>query len=361
MSGPAPEPMAARVTLVTPVTLGRALRHGDGVVNWLTRGWERGQPVAMTWLRRWLVADHPRGGSMVMAAVRVTLGLLWLSNLGWKIPPNFGQGTAGGLYLYVTDAVSHPVLPPYSWVIEHFVLPHFTAFGWATLALETLLAGLLLTGTLTRVAALVGMVQALAIGFSVLAAPGEWPWSYVLMVAAHAAVLVAAPATVPGVDSALLSQPGERTARASRQLLGWGAAAAAVGLWSAAGSVSDPFASAGTAPGISVLQLSFGQFNLLGALLMLALGAALVAAGARRRPGLALGAAVVAGLGALSVVARWGFGSVPLGANGSSTGLLLALVLVAGVLGQAMRSDATRGGGSAPAATAPRTGASVRD
>ena len=88
---------------------------------------------------------------MVMAAVRVTLGLLWLSNLGWKIPPNFGQGTAGGLYLYVTDAVSHPVLPPYSWVIEHFVLPHFTAFGWATLALETLLAGLLLTGTLTRV------------------------------------------------------------------------------------------------------------------------------------------------------------------------------------------------------------------
>ena len=56
-----------------------------------------------------------------MAAVRITLGLLWLSNLGWKIPPNFGQGTEGGLYLYVTDAVSHPVLPPYSWVIEHLL------------------------------------------------------------------------------------------------------------------------------------------------------------------------------------------------------------------------------------------------
>jgi len=298
---------------------------------------------------------------MVMAVVRVTLGLLWLSNLGWKTPPNFGQGTADGLYTYVADAVSHPVLPPYSWVIEHLVLPHFTIFAWATLAVETLLAGLLLTGTLTRVAALIGMVQALAIGLSVLAAPGEWPWSYVLMVAAHAAVLVAAPATVPGVDSALLAQPGERSARASRQLVGWGAAAAAVGLWSAAGSLQHPFASAGTRPGISVLQLSFGQFNLLGGLMMLALGAALVAAGARPRPGRARGAAVVAGLAALSVVVRWGFGSVPLGANGGSTGLLLAVVLVAGVLGRAMRSDARRADGAVPAATALRTGASVRD
>ncbi len=299
---------------------------------------------------------------MVMAAVRVTLGLMWLSNLGWKTPPNFGKGAGEeGLYTYVADAVSHPVLPPYSWVIEHLVLPHFTMFAWVTLAVETLLAGLLLTGTLTRVAALVGMVQALAIGLSVLAAPGEWPWSYVLMVAAHAAVLVAAPARVPGVDSALLSQPGQRSARASRQLVGWGAAAAAMGLVCAAGSLKKPFASAGTRPGISVLQLSFGQFNLLGALIILAVGVALVAAGARRRPGLALGAAVVAGLAALSVVARWGFGSVPLGANGSSTGLLLALVLVGGILGPVLRSDTRRGSGAVPASTASRTGASVRD
>jgi len=332
------------------------------VVNWLTWGCERGDRVVMTSLRAWLVADHPRGGSMVMAVVRVTLGLMWLSNLGWKRPPDFGEGPAPyGLYTFVADAVSHPVLPPYSWVIEHLVLPHFTIFGWATLAVETLLAGLLLTGTLTRAAALVGMVQALAIGLSVLAAPGEWPWSYVLMVVAHAAVLVAAPGRVPGVDSALLSQPGERSARASRQLVGWGAAAAAVGLWAAAGSLSAPFASAGSHLSISVLQLSLGQFNLLGGLLMLALGAALVVAGTRRRPWLALGASFVAGSAALSVVARWGFGFVPLGADGGSTGLLLALVLVAGVLGHVLRSDARSAGGAVPAATAPRAGASVRD
>ncbi len=338
-----------------------ALRHGDGVVSWLTRAAPRGHRVAMRSLRAWLVADHPRGGSMVIAVVRVTLGLMWLSNLGWKTPPDFGKGPpAYGLYTFVAGAVSHPVLPPYSWVIEQLVLPHYTVFGWATLAVETLLAALLLTGTLTRVAALLGIVQAVAIGLSVLAAPGEWPWSYVLMAAAHAGVLAAAPARVPGVDAALLSQRGERAARASRQLVGWGAAAAGVGLWSAAGSLGDPLASAGTRPGISVLQLSFGQFNLLGGLVMLALGAALLTAGARRRPGLALGAAAVAGVAALSVVARWGFGSVPLGADGGSTGLLLALVLVAGVLGRAMRSDARRAGGLDPAATARRPGASVR-
>src|SRR4051812_24260700 len=49
----------------------------------------------------------------VIAVVRVGVGLLWLQNLGWKTPPNFGKGDPpDGLYLSTTYAVSHEVLHP---------------------------------------------------------------------------------------------------------------------------------------------------------------------------------------------------------------------------------------------------------
>ena len=58
------------------------------------------------------------------------------------------------------------------------MLPHFSAFGYGVLVVETALAVLLLTGLLVRPAALLAIVQSLAIGLSVARTPGEWPWSY---------------------------------------------------------------------------------------------------------------------------------------------------------------------------------------
>jgi uncharacterized membrane protein YphA (DoxX/SURF4 family) len=46
-------------------------------------------------------------------------------------------------------------------------------FGYVTLAVEFLLAVLLLSGTLTRGAALLGLGQSIAIGLSVANADGE--------------------------------------------------------------------------------------------------------------------------------------------------------------------------------------------
>lgn len=46
----------------------------------------------------------------LLALVRIGVGLLWLQNVGWKTPPNFGRGDApGGLYFSVSYAVSHEV------------------------------------------------------------------------------------------------------------------------------------------------------------------------------------------------------------------------------------------------------------
>ncbi len=132
-----------------------------------------------------------RWGSSVL---RWTAALLWLGNVSWKIPPGFGRTakSCGALCGYTKDAVAHPVLPGAPWVFEHVISPHLWAFGWLTIFLEGGLAVLLMSGRYRRVAAVLGIVQSFAILSAVANTPGEWYWSYILMMALHVAVLTTA-------------------------------------------------------------------------------------------------------------------------------------------------------------------------
>lgn len=137
--------------------------------------------------------------------LRLTAGVLWLSNLGWKLPPDFGRTENGctGLCRFVNEGAENGVIAPWSWLLENVVAPNLTLFGYLTLLTEFSLAVLLLSGTLTRLAALVGVAQSLAIGLSVANAEGEWYWSYLLMIALHVAVFALAAGRVYGVDARL--------------------------------------------------------------------------------------------------------------------------------------------------------------
>lgn len=128
------------------------------------------------------------------ATLRVVAGLLWLSNVSWKLPTSFGESADGcrGLCGFVQAGIDHPVAPVYPWVLETIIQPNLQLFGWMVLAVETILAALLLSGTWVRVAAVVGMAQSIAIGLSVANADGEWYWSYALMVVLHFAVFATA-------------------------------------------------------------------------------------------------------------------------------------------------------------------------
>jgi thiosulfate dehydrogenase [quinone] large subunit len=152
----------------------------------------------------------------VMAAVRITVGLLWLTNAGWKIPPDFGEDGGRGLYRFTAEAIEHPVFPPFSWLVEEVILPNFVVFGWMVLLSEAALAAFLLLGLGTRLWALVGVVQSVAIGMSVALAPNEWPWSYALMIAVHAALFATAAGRTWGLDALVrpaLRLSGSRAAR----------------------------------------------------------------------------------------------------------------------------------------------------
>jgi uncharacterized membrane protein YphA (DoxX/SURF4 family) len=119
--------------------------------------------------------------------VRWLLGLLWLSNVNWKVPTEFG-----GLRNYVQAGVDHPVVPGSAWLFEHVVLPQISLFGWVTLFVEVGLAAALLSGRALRTAAVVSAIQALSIGLAVANAPEEWYWSYLLMFGMSVAVLAQA-------------------------------------------------------------------------------------------------------------------------------------------------------------------------
>lgn len=157
----------------------------------------------------------------VVAGLRVAAGLLWITNLGWKVPPRFGEGAPDDarddLYQWTSHAVEHPFLPPYSWVVEHWILPNFGLFAWGVVLAEAAVGIFLLLGLATRFWAVIGALQSLVIMFTVANAPGEWVWAYVLMILVHAAIFATAAGRYAGLDGVLRpvwqQRSGSRAAR----------------------------------------------------------------------------------------------------------------------------------------------------
>lgn len=163
--------------------------------------------------------DHGRGTRVVLAIVRIAIGLLWIQSAGWKTPPNFGADSGTGLFKYTSYAVDYPVFPPFSWLIETLVLPNFEFFGYLTLVVEASIGAFLLVGLATRFWAVIGIMQTVAIALSVLNAPDEWPWSYYLMLAAQVVILATAAGRTAGLDGVLRPRWRQSSGRVARVLL----------------------------------------------------------------------------------------------------------------------------------------------
>ena len=291
----------------------------------------------------WLLAPAtdavPRHQAVGAVVLRLVLGLLWVYNVGWKRPPDFGQQAGNGLFRFTSEAVPHPVLPPFSWLVENLVLPNFAAFGYGVLLAETALAVLLLTGWQVRLVALLGVAQSLAIGFSVAYAPGEWPWSYWLMVVAHLALLFSSSGRYAAVDAV-------RARLSDGRLLAtvWGAAAVVAGLYSAITSAGDPLG-AGTGYRDSAPSLTTGTYNLVGGIVLVVAGVLLVLGARARTPGSAVAAGVLTILAAVVLDVQLAASASPLvGGNTTSAAYLLCLAVVALALAGAVRRGPERAG-----------------
>jgi len=131
-------------------------------------------------------------GRWAPTVLRWTAALLWLANVNWKVPPDFGRSADRCIALcrYVEAGAEFPVAPGSGWFFEQIASPNLAVFGWVTLLVEATLVVLLVSGRFVRTAAVLGMVMSAGIGVAVANAEHEWYWSYVLMIVLHLAILV---------------------------------------------------------------------------------------------------------------------------------------------------------------------------
>lgn len=168
-----------------------------------------------------------RSRGVALGGARIAVGLMWLANVHWKVPNDFGEASGGGLYKYSESVTRNSPFAPFTWVTEEIVLPNFQFFGWFTLITETLLAALLIVGYRTKLVALAGAAMSVPIMLSVLYydRADEWSWAYILMIAAHVLLWASDAGAHLGVDGVLRRD----AASARRSLLPLGVVTIVIG------------------------------------------------------------------------------------------------------------------------------------
>jgi uncharacterized membrane protein YphA (DoxX/SURF4 family) len=286
-----------------------------------------------------ITEPSPKIDHTVIGLMRIVLGLMWLANLEWKRPPDFGENSGSGLFKYISSAGENPAFDWWGWIVRELVLPNYQLFGWFTLLSEITVAALLLLGYKTRLVALVGAVQSAAIFLSVVNYEKvyEWPWSYFLMIAMHLIVFACSAGLYLGLDGVI----ARNADRAAQLTLGLVAVAVGVVGFIAARSVEFS-ADQGVRIGNDNWELKLLWLNRLSALLTVFVGAIVVVLWAmkRRRADNALPAALF-GLLAVFQLATTKFnskgGAFPfeggvLGGNGTTVAFWSMLAVGLGVL-----------------------------
>jgi hypothetical protein len=167
------------------------------------------------------------------------------------------------------------------------------------LVTESALAVLLLTGTAVRLAALIGIFQSLAIGLSVAEAPGEWPWSYAMLIAIHVVLLFTPSTRLAAVDALRAATSAAAAETMARRLLdGWGIVLGLIGIIAFYGVVG---AGQPANVGIRRLEFSLGDYNVWGAVLLFGIALAMLATAVVGWRIIAFAVAVVSAIAAASI------------------------------------------------------------
>jgi hypothetical protein len=182
----------------------------------------------------------------VIVLSRLGLGLLFLTQLGWKIPPTFGCGSdfafttadaSGNLKrtrglcdwigiesVYATrdrpvlGINIRPVAQLNGAFIDTVVQPNIRWFGYLIFGAEAFIAASMLLGLFSRLGALVaiGMSTQLLIGLAGIPNPMEWEWSYILMVLLSMLMFGLVPGRILGLDALLRPRLGAAATRGNR-------------------------------------------------------------------------------------------------------------------------------------------------
>ena len=124
------------------------------------------------------------------AGRRYLLGVVGLPTLWCMRPPYVGRHDPRGLLYSFHQAEQYAVGEPLRRFMGHVVIPHFTLFGWQVFLVEAVAGVLLLLGWHTRIGAVIGLFQAIAITLLTARAPNQWFWGFVLFIAVSLLIAV---------------------------------------------------------------------------------------------------------------------------------------------------------------------------
>ena len=156
----------------------------------------------------WRVWTKQQAPLWPLALARVAIGVMWLLSLRWKLPPTFVPPTGvRGLQDWMTLMTQFPTVAAYGAFVKTIVLPNFYLFAWMTF-LGELVAGLsLLLGWKVRWGALLGLAMSFNLLMGLAEVPGEWPWSYLMMVMWHGVFWLTDAGRVLGLDARASGRP----------------------------------------------------------------------------------------------------------------------------------------------------------
>ncbi len=148
------------------------------------------------------------------AAARIAVGLYWLYEQHWKLPPDFGLYDARGLMFAFDQSIEYPTVGLYRAFLQKVVVPHFHLFGWLLGISEVAIGASLVLGALTRLGALLAVLQSV----NLLIAQGrtpEGPWIYAGILAANLFVLFTPSNRRLSVDSRLAAKFATKSVRST--------------------------------------------------------------------------------------------------------------------------------------------------
>lgn len=115
--------------------------------------------------------------SIGLALLRIGVGYLWFQQLFWKLPPDFA-----GLHRYLAVEAQHTFLPGYSYILQHVFIPNFTILAASVWTAEFVVSICLLFGVFTRLGAIIATLLSIQLFVGLAYAPGEWYWTYGMLV-----------------------------------------------------------------------------------------------------------------------------------------------------------------------------------
>ncbi len=128
---------------------------------------------------------------LVLSANRTLIGLLWLASLRWKLPPTFTAPEGHrSLMNWLELEIAHPTIGLYADFVAGVVLPNFILFAWLTFFMELVIGLSLTLGLFSRAGAMLGLLWSFNLAIGLLSIPGEWPWSYLMLIMWHGLFLV---------------------------------------------------------------------------------------------------------------------------------------------------------------------------